>query len=96
MGNGALSFAFRRSWRAAYGIVIFGDRAPSQHFAHRAFDHVLQHIRETNDYPSINMLEFLKWAEAYISDLRQRCSAPATDDELAESELWSLATTDTE
>ena len=60
------------------------------------FDHVLQHIRETNDYPSINMLEFLKWAEAYISDLRQRCSAPAVDEELAESELWSLATTDTE
>ena len=60
------------------------------------FDHVLQHIRETNDYPSINMLEFLKWAEAYISDLRQRCSAPAVDEELAESELWSLVRTDTE
>jgi hypothetical protein len=24
-----------------------------------------------------------------ISDLRQRCSAPAVDDELAESELWN-------
>jgi hypothetical protein len=52
------------------------------------FDRVLRHIRETNDYPSNKMLEFLKWAEAYISDLRQRCSAPAVDDELAESELW--------
>jgi hypothetical protein len=52
------------------------------------FDRVLQHIGETNDYPSINMLEFLKWAEAYITDLRQRCNAAAVDDELAESELW--------
>jgi len=52
-------------------------------------DRFLQHIRATNDYPSNKMHGFLKWAEAYISDLRQRSSAPAVDDELAESELWN-------
>jgi len=55
---------------------------------------VARDIRETNDYPSIKMHGFMKWAETYISDLRQRCTAPAIDDELAESELWSLATTE--
>ena len=60
------------------------------------FDRVVRHIRETNDYPSIKMHEFLTWSEAYISDLRQRCSAPAVDDELAEIDRWGSATTDRE
>jgi hypothetical protein len=68
-------------------VAFFKERAAMLAEAER-LDRVLQHIRETNDYPSIKMHEFLKWAEAYIGDLRQRCSAPAVDDELAESELW--------
>ena len=59
-------------------------------------DRFLRHVRQTNDYPSIKMHEFLKWADAYVSELRQRCSAPAIDDELAEGDLWSLRRTDTE
>jgi len=51
-------------------------------------DRFLRHVRQTNDYPSINMHEFLKWAEAYVSDLRQRCGALAVDEELAEGDLW--------
>jgi hypothetical protein len=57
-------------------------------------DRFLQHIRETNDYPSIKMHGFMKWAEAYISDLRERCNAAAVDSELAESELWNSVTTE--
>jgi hypothetical protein len=76
-------------------VAFFKERAAMFEDADR-LDRFLQHIRETNDYPSIKMHEFLKWAGAYISDLRQKCSAPAVDDELADSELWSLATTDTE
>ena len=45
-------------------------------------------IRQTNDYPSIKMHEFLKWADAYTRDLRERCNAAAVDNELAKSELW--------
>jgi hypothetical protein len=51
-------------------------------------DRFLRHVRQTNDYPSIKMHEFLKWAEAYVSELRQRCGALAVDEELAEGDLW--------
>ena len=76
-------------------VAFFKERAAMLEEAER-LDCFLQHIRKTNDYPSIKMHEFLKWAETYVSDLRQECSAPAVDDELADSGLWSLAATDTE
>jgi hypothetical protein len=34
------------------------------------------------------MYEFTKWAEAFIADLRERCSAVAVDDDVAQSDLW--------
>jgi hypothetical protein len=68
-------------------ISFFKERADMLDEIAR-FDRFLQHIRETNDYPSVKMHEFLKWAQAYISGLRQRCNAAAIDDELTESELW--------
>jgi hypothetical protein len=68
-------------------ISFFKERADMLDEVAR-FDRFLQHIRETNDYPSVKMHEFLKWAQAYISGLRQRCNAAAIDDELTESELW--------
>jgi hypothetical protein len=68
-------------------VAFFKERAGILEEAER-LDRFLQHIRQTNDYPSVKMHEFLKWAEAYISDLRQRCNAAAIDDEWTESELW--------
>jgi G3E family GTPase len=68
-------------------ISFFKERADMLDEVAR-LDRFLQHIRETNDYPSVKMHEFLKWAQAYISGLRQRCNAAAIDDELTESELW--------
>jgi hypothetical protein len=68
-------------------ISFFKERADMLDEVAR-LERFLQHIRETNDYPSVKMHEFLRWAQAYISDLRQRCNAAAIDDELTESELW--------
>lgn len=69
-------------------VAFFKERAAM--FAQVAdLDGFIQYIRATNDYPSIKMHGFLQWAEAYIKDLRQGCSLPALDKELAESELWS-------
>ena len=56
----------------------------------------LQHVRHTSDCPSAQMYEFLKWAEAYISDLRESYSVLAIKDDIAKSGLWNSATTDTE
>jgi hypothetical protein len=74
-------------------VAFFKERAAMFEDADR-LDRFLQHIRETNDYPSIKMHGFMKWAEAYISDLRERCNAAAVDSELAESELWNSVTTE--
>jgi hypothetical protein len=68
-------------------ISFFKERADMLDEVAR-FDRFLQHIRETNDYPSVKMHEFLKGAQAYISGFRQRCNAAAIDDELTGNELW--------
>ncbi len=71
-------------------VAFFKERAAMFDEIAR-LDRFLQHIRATNDYPSNKMHEFLKWAEAYIRDLRQGCNAAAVDSELAESDLFGAA-----
>jgi hypothetical protein len=76
------------------GLPVAGESARREigaSYGAASLDGFVQHVRDTNDYPSVNMHGFLAWAEAYISDLRQRCSAPAIDKDLAQSELWSPA-----
>jgi hypothetical protein len=76
-------------------IAFFKERADMLEEAER-LDLVLEQLRHTADYPSIEMYEFSKWAEAYIASLRERCSSAGFDRDLVECGLWSLATTDTE
>jgi hypothetical protein len=57
----------------------------------------LQNLRHTSDgNQSRSMAAFMQWLEAHIISLRESCSAAAFETDLAECELWSLATTDAE
>jgi hypothetical protein len=76
-------------------VAFFRERAAMFEEADR-LDRFLQHVRYTSDYPTVHMDEFMKWAEAYIADLRESCNVMAIEDDIAKSELWSSATTDTE
>ena len=81
----------QQSRRAAF----FRERAAMFEEAER-LDRFLQHVRHTSDYSSVQMYVFLKWAEAYIANLRESYSVLALEDDIDKSELWSSTTTDTE
>jgi hypothetical protein len=50
---------------------------------------LLQNARRTSDgNRSQSMAEFMQWSETHIISLRESCSAPAMDRDVAESELW--------
>jgi hypothetical protein len=69
-------------------VAFFKERADMLDEAQK-MERFLQHVRQTDDgYQSEKMFQFVKWAEAHIADLRERCLASAVDRDVVESELW--------
>jgi hypothetical protein len=73
------------SERQGKRVAFLRERAGMFEEAERT-DRFLQHVRHTENCASVRMSEFLKWSDAYIAALREKCSTLA--DELATSELW--------
>lgn len=47
-----------------------------------------EHLRATDDGSSLRLPEILRWADAYVAQLRERCSAANVDQEAREWRIW--------
>jgi hypothetical protein len=68
-------------------VAFFRHRAAEWAEAER-LERLVQHVRRTDDYQTARMFEFLKWSDAYVAGLREKCSALTIDSDLADNGLW--------